>query len=700
LRGLGWSEAEDAERSPGEGDGRWILAVEAGPSVYTPSGVVRRSRLDRVVGGARRLVGGEGRRWAFVPLLAVGAYASVLGIGFLSDDFAFLGDARANGLSAQSLLPVPYGFFYRPVGMVLTWDLGWWVWGFNPLPYHLEGLLAHAGAALCLGLWLAEATARRGLGWLAGSLFAVFPLHMEAVGWLAAQWDALAALFGIASLWLFTIWWHRMHKPGLYLLSLLAYGLGVFTKESLLSFLPLFAMSAWLCTPWLGRAEWRRLVLAMVPFGAVLCVNVGLRLATWGRLGGYPEVKSDYAGTFWDDFVAHGRVLLSPINSMVLGGATAQVVGALSAVGLLLGLVWYGHAQHRLLLVAGGWILLALLPVLNLTPKLDDLQQNRFLYLPAAGYCVGAGALLYEAIASAGRRRMLERILVGLLLVLSMAACWAQIAPWHVASAQVSEINEELLRLIPPQARPTRMVWYVENMPDNYRGAYVQRLGLGVLRAFTVRDASAGGDVAAVKNTLRATEVNLAGEARDAFALRFRYDENSAHSNVEYAAGMTGAGPPPAGSQAGSGPVTWDFRNCAPAALQSWQVQNARASCGPGKGLGLSEPGEDAFIVGPDVAVDQAAAGARFVRLRVSVSYPKSAQAEGLINQWYWRGPANDWSEERSRSMPVKADGVAHVYWTFLPTTGVSERISRLRFDPANGKLAANVQWVALDLIR
>jgi hypothetical protein len=667
--------------------------------VYTPPGAGRRSWLGRVA-WVRAWVLGEGGRWALVPLLAVGAYAGVLGIGFLSDDFAFLGNARANGLNAQSLLPVPYGFFYRPVGTVLTWDLGWWAWGFNPLPYHLEGLLAHAGAALCLGLWLAEATSRRGLGWLAGALFAVFPLHMEAVGWLAAQWDALAALFGIASLWLFTAWWRRTHKPGLYLPALLAYGLGVFTKESLLSFLPLFAMSAWLCMPRFGRVEWRRLVLAMVPFGAVLCLNVGLRLVTWGRLGGYPEVKSDYAGTFWDGFIAHGRVLLSPVNSMVLGGATAQVVGALSAIGLLLGLIWYGHAWRRLLLVAGGWVSLALLPVLNLTPKLDDLQQNRFLYLPAAGYCVGVGALLYEAIAPAGRRRMLARILVGLLLVSSIAVCWAQIAPWHVASAQVNEINEELLRLIPAQARPARMVWYVENMPDNYRGAYVQRLGLGVMRAFTVRDAGAGGDVPAVKNTLRATEINLAGESRDAFALRFRYDENSAHSNVEYAAGMTGAGAPPAASQAGASLVAWDFRNCAPAVVRGWQVQNARASCEPGKGLGLSEPGEDAFMVGPDVVVDPAAAGVRFVRLRVSVSYPRSAQAEGLVNQWYWRGPANDWSEEQSRSMPVKADGVPHVYWTFLPATEVGRVISRLRFDPANGSIPGEVQWLAVDLVK
>src|SRR2546430_17146413 len=116
--------------------------------------------------------------------------------------------------------------------MLLVWRLGWESWGFSPWPFPLRGLILHATASLVLGLWLAEATARRALGWLAGALFAVFPLHLEAVGWLAAQWDAWAALFGILSLWLFTTWWRGARRFAFYLLSLLYYTLGLLSKES------------------------------------------------------------------------------------------------------------------------------------------------------------------------------------------------------------------------------------------------------------------------------------------------------------------------------------------------------------------------------------------------------------------------------------------------------------------------------------
>src|SRR5438093_6392031 len=84
-------------------------------------------------------------RWAAVPALAVVAYAPVLGIGFLSDDFALLGQGTRD-ITLESLLPVPYSFVYRPVGTLLTWSIGLRAWGLNLLPYHVEGLLVPAAA--------------------------------------------------------------------------------------------------------------------------------------------------------------------------------------------------------------------------------------------------------------------------------------------------------------------------------------------------------------------------------------------------------------------------------------------------------------------------------------------------------------------------------------------------------------------------
>src|SRR5438132_4287066 len=123
--------------------------------------------------------------WALVPLLAIVAYVTVLRVGFLGDDSVLILQAQDVKLDISALVPRPGWFFYRPIGALLTWKLGYQLWGYNAFPLHLQGLLLHAGVSLALGLWLAEVTLRRSLGWLAGALFAVFPLHLEAVGWLA-----------------------------------------------------------------------------------------------------------------------------------------------------------------------------------------------------------------------------------------------------------------------------------------------------------------------------------------------------------------------------------------------------------------------------------------------------------------------------------------------------------------------------------
>src|SRR5438046_2912092 len=66
--------------------------------------------------------------WLFVLLLAVLAYATVLRIGFLGDDSVLLGQAQKAdrvGLGLNDLLPQPASQFYRPLGLLLTWRLGY-----------------------------------------------------------------------------------------------------------------------------------------------------------------------------------------------------------------------------------------------------------------------------------------------------------------------------------------------------------------------------------------------------------------------------------------------------------------------------------------------------------------------------------------------------------------------------------------------
>ena len=239
------------------------------------------------------LIGGRRAYWALLPALAIIAYVTVLRIGFVSDDFMQVYGGRLSGINLPDLLPDKQNVgFYRPVGVLLIWQLGYFLWGYNPFPYHLVQLLVHAINSLMLGLWLSWLTRRQNAGWLAGALFAVFPLHSEAVGFVGAQFDTYSVLFALGSLWCFGVWWRSYEgrmgtKWAIYLSSLLLYSLAVFTKESVFLFMPVLAASAWVVASPSGWRGWRRLGYALAPFSLPVILNVMLRLSAWGTLGGY-----------------------------------------------------------------------------------------------------------------------------------------------------------------------------------------------------------------------------------------------------------------------------------------------------------------------------------------------------------------------------------------------------------------------------
>ena len=642
--------------------------------------------------------------WALVPLLAIAAYITVLRIGFLSDDFVWLNEAQLpdSKLNAFFPDPSPTWLFYRPVSNLLTWRLNWALWGNNPLPYHLMGLVIHAANSLVLALWVGRITASRGLGWLSGALFAVFPLHLEAVGWLSAQWDAWAALFGLLSLYCFTLWWERLQAqekgPIFYAASLLFYVLGLLSKESLLGFIAILAAVAWYIAGKQRRVRWQRpLVVALIPFGTVLAAYLALRYFAWGNLGGYqnPEATASFVDRFWDSAIAHVHFLLAPVNPSVLGNAAAQIAGAITSIALLTGLALYGRKHRYLLAVAGAWIAVSLVPILNWPfANPTNLDNNRTMYLPAMGYCIVLGTLLYWALTRGIYRVPTAKgVGVGALVLACVALCWIQLRPWHTASVQADDIQQQLLRLVPPQPHANNPVWYSENMPPNYLGAPVFTIGAGAARMVIA------GDMLPYDTRVeKAAAIRLDKEDRDAFAFRFHYSISADRHVADYAAGITDTAPPPtAGS--GSDPLVWDFTGCKADVLSPWQVINAQQACEQGKGLLLDGRSSDIQLLGPRINLTARPTEASFLRLRAAITYT-GAVPDGAVNQWYWQGQDGMMSDERSMRMLLRQTGKAYIYWTFIPTFNIEDVITRVRFDPINAGVPASVQWLAVDLVR
>lgn len=652
----------------------------------------------------------ETLQWLLIPLCAVAAYASVLRIGFLADDYPYLLSARTQPLGLQTLLPEPTWFFYHPLGTLFTWVLGVRIWGDIPLYYHLVSLLAHALTSLVLGLLVAEITSRRLLGVLTGLVFAVFPLHMEAVGWIAAQWDVLSTCLGLLSLWLYSKWFLRLGSGTggrwwLYALAVFSYGLALFTKESVLTLPILFGLLAVLVSPEVARKHWKLVSLSLVPFGLLVSLNLLLRWLTWGNLGSYPGIRTDYTNLFWDNSLTIAHMLLSPINPELFGSRLVQAVGALSSVALFFGLVRFGRVHTRLIALSVGWLVVTTLPMINIPINLKDLQQNRLLYLPSAGYCLLIAVLLYATCESLVRLRLLDaweavsrRAIayagVAVLLLAGIVMCWQQLGPWHTATAQVEALNKELVALVPRPPGSEGMTWYVQNVPETYKGAYLLRIGLEGLRY------QATGEIPNLVVVKDATKAPLAGAERNAYAMSFDYDKEANRFYVNYVAGITGGDSVaiPTPEPDSDFLQSWDFAKCAPGPLMEWKAIQVSGGCQPGSGLEITPVSNVAYLVSQELAVPEAANAPRFLRIRTAVRYP-AAPGTAVSAQWYWTSGSEDFTEDRSRSLPIEQDGQSNVYWVFVPLSEVEGNTVRLRFDPVDETVMSTIQWISVDTV-
>src|SRR5262245_13417343 len=137
----------------------------------------------------------------------------------------------------------------------LTWlslQLDAQLFGLDPAGYHLTNLLWHAGSAVLLFLALARLTGATARSAVVAAFFAVHPLRVESVAWVAERKDVLCGFFGMLTLLAYA--WY-VERPGKtrYLLTLLAFALGLLAKPMLVT-LPcvLILLDFW---P-LGRAHW------------------------------------------------------------------------------------------------------------------------------------------------------------------------------------------------------------------------------------------------------------------------------------------------------------------------------------------------------------------------------------------------------------------------------------------------------------
>ncbi len=286
--------------------------------------------------------------------------------------------------------PIDGGHLYRPLA-VATYALDRLLGG--PPWFHLVNVFWHAGASVAVAA-LARRWAGERSALVAGLLFAVHPVHVEAVANVAGRADLMAALFSALAV-------YAAVARGSLGWSVLAFALGLLSKESAVV-VPALIVWGWLVG--LARPSRPRVVAFGICWAVVAAAYVALRTAVLGSPTGPLHIAPVFLGagsvavrlTAIAAFTDVARLLVFPLTlradyspaertlvTLLWDGRLLLGVACLAAWGALLALAW--RRARRVEAMALGWIAIALLPVANLVIPVGILVAERTLYLPSMG---------------------------------------------------------------------------------------------------------------------------------------------------------------------------------------------------------------------------------------------------------------------------------------------------------------------------
>lgn len=312
------------------------------------------------------------------------------------------------------------------------------LWGDSVAGYHLTNILLHAFAA-CLLVVIVRGF-RRPAAPLAGLLFALHPVCVEAVAWISEQKSTLSAVFYLASALVYLRFDRDRRKPQ-YFLAFGLFVLALFSK-TVTATLPV----ALLIVLWWqrGRVEWKRDIAPLVPW-VFVGAAAGLFTA-WVERTDIGAQGADFNLSIGQRVLIAGRALwfylgkqLWPSNLTFIYPRwdirTDIAWQYLFPVGAVLILIWFAilaRRGQRGPLSALLYFVVTLFPVLgflNVFPFIYSFVADHFQYLAGLAVVIPAAILLTDF---ANRLHGTLRAIVPMVIPLTFATLtWRQSAMYR-----------------------------------------------------------------------------------------------------------------------------------------------------------------------------------------------------------------------------------------------------------------------------
>jgi len=319
------------------------------------------------------------------------------------------------------------------------------LYGLKAGDHHLTNVILHTISVLLLFLVLKQITGALWQSAFVAALFAIHPLHVESVAWIAERKDVLSAVFFVLTLAAYARYARAPSTPR-YLLVALLFACGLMSKPMLVT-LPFVLL---LLDYWpLGRLEaqklevgrrFRRLITEKIPLFALSTCSCLVTLFTQ-RQGPNPIDQLPFLWRLNNTFVSYVTYIWQMLWPVRLAAfyphpndrlpllEVTVAVAFLVSVSLL---VIYLRRTKPYLVTGWFWYLGMLVPVIGLVQVGEQAHADRYTYLPQIGLYImiawSVADLLSESTSRA--RRTLVGIAAAIIIVSLSARARGQTSYW------------------------------------------------------------------------------------------------------------------------------------------------------------------------------------------------------------------------------------------------------------------------------
>lgn len=380
------------------------------------------------------------------------------------DDTYVTKNPEVNGGLSRESVKWAFTAFYAANWHPLTWlshMLDCELYGLIPLGHHVTNVLLHIASTLLLFVVLRKMTGAMWKSGFVAAVFAIHPVHVESVAWVAERKDVLSGFF-----WMLTMlaYVHYAKRPGIvrYVLVFGALCLGLMAKPMLVT-LPfvLLLLDYWplgrICRG--GREEqdldeqtqesggglqqypvWFA-VLEKLPLLAVVAISSVITFAAQRQGQAVAPLEVWPLGArvvnAFHSYFAYIVKMAYPVHLAVLYPRPLQmrIDSALLFAGAAAGLLYLWGRRYRWLTVGILWYVGTLVPVIGLVHVGAAVMADRYTYIPSIGVLIAVAWGAEQAFRKVRYHRVILWAAAGTVIIVMIVPARIQVGYWRDSSA-------------------------------------------------------------------------------------------------------------------------------------------------------------------------------------------------------------------------------------------------------------------------